>query len=79
MLDPSGNVKSLSSKPLEIKIRKGEMAQVEAVLEHVPRLAIAAGVVTVAVAAVLLHDWLKDHDLPVPPLPPPWLWTSLRA
>jgi hypothetical protein len=41
------------------------------VLEHVNRGLVAAGVLTAVVAAVLLEDWLDDHDLPLPPLPPP--------
>ncbi len=31
----------------------------------------AAGAAAVVVAAVLLHDYLDDHDLPLPPPPPP--------
>src|SRR3989304_2275438 len=40
-------------------------------LEPVSRALGVAGVVPAAVAAVLLHDWLKDHDIPLPPPPPP--------
>lgn len=70
-LDEAGNAVALEEKPRRVNVRAGEVTEVEAVLEHVNYGWVAAGVVAAVVAAVLLEDWLDDHDLPVPPLPPP--------
>ncbi len=70
-LDDQGNAVALDEKPRSVRVRAGEVTEVDAVLEHVNRGLIAAGVITAVVAAVLLEDWLDDHDLPLPPLPPP--------
>lgn len=75
-LDEEGNVVRLDEKDRVIRVKDGEVSEVEATLKHVSGALVAAGVVTAVVAAVLLHDWLKSHDLPTPPLPPPppdWL------
>jgi hypothetical protein len=72
-LDESGNVVRLSADPKEVRVEEGEVVEVQAVLEHVPTALVVLAVVTVVVAAVLLVDWLDDHDVPVPPLPPPEL------
>lgn len=72
-LDDTGKVVALSEKPKKLKLHAGEMLQVEAVLEHMPVALVVAGVVVVAVVAVALSQWLKDADLPEPPLPPPAL------
>lgn len=72
-LDDSGNVVFLSEKPKKFSLQAGEMLQVQAVLEHVPVALVVVGVVVVAVVAVALSKWLKDADLPEPPLPPPEL------
>lgn len=70
-LDDQGNVVALDTTEKRIRIKKGEVVQVDTTIEHFPTALVAAGVVTAVVAAVLLHDWLEDHDLPLPPLPPP--------
>lgn len=67
-LDEEGNVVRLDEQPRRVRVRAGEVTEVDATLEHVNRGLIAAGVVTAVVAAILLEDWLDDHDLPVPPL-----------
>lgn len=71
MLDETGNVVRLRESSQSVRVRAGEIVQVETTLSHVSGVLVAAGVVTAVVAAVLLHDWLDDHDLPLPPLPPP--------
>ncbi|MFN3413898.1 MAG: hypothetical protein ACK42L_07535, partial [Thermoanaerobaculum sp.] len=72
-LDDAGHVVPLSEKPKKFALHAGEMLQVQAVLEHMPVALVVAGVVVVAVVAVALSKWLKDADLPEPPLPPPEL------
>ncbi|GBC80522.1 hypothetical protein HRbin09_01762 [bacterium HR09] len=72
-LDETGRVVPLSEKPKKFNLQAGEMVQVQAVLEHMPVALVVAGVVVVAVVAVALSKWLKDADLPEPPLPPPEL------
>lgn len=69
-LDDAGNAVENAERPRGIRVRAGKVTEVEATLEHVSAPLIAAGVVTAVVATVLLHDWLDDLDLPVPPLPP---------
>ncbi len=56
-----------------VEVRRGEMAELVLVLDHVSPGMVAAGAVAVVVAAVLLHEFLDDFDLPPPPLPPPAL------
>lgn len=70
-LDEAGNVVRLSGASKALEVREGKITEVQAVLEHVPAALVVLAAVTVVVAAVLLADWLDDHDLPVPPLPPP--------
>jgi Bacterial Ig-like domain len=71
-LDDQGNVVAMDhTSEKQVRVKKGEVIQVETTLDHFPTALVAAGVVTAVVAAVVLHDWLKDHDLPLPPLPPP--------
>lgn len=72
-LDEAGRVVPLSERPNKFNLQAGEMVQVQAVLEHMPVALVVAGVVVVAVVAVALSKWLKDADLPEPPLPPPEL------
>ncbi|MGC8916356.1 MAG: Ig-like domain-containing protein [Thermoanaerobaculum sp.] len=72
-LDERGNVVPLSDKPKKLRLAAGDSVRVEAVLEHVPVALVVAGVVVVAVVAVAFSKWLKDTDLPEPPLPPPEL------
>lgn len=72
-LDETGRVVRLQDKPKRLQLAAGEVVQVEAVLEHMPVALVVAGVVVVAVVAVALSQWLKDADLPEPPLPPPGL------
>lgn len=71
VLDETGQPRALDSRPKTLRIRKGEVTQVETTLEHVSKGWIVAGVFTAVVAAVLLADALDD--LPVPPLPSPEL------
>lgn len=70
-LDEEGHAVRLEERPRRVRVRAGEVAEVEAVLDHVNKGLVVAGVVTAVVAAVLLEDWLDDHDLPLPPLPHP--------
>ena len=70
-LDAEGNVVKLEERDQVFEVRAGEVTDVDATLEHVNRAAVAVGVVAAVAAAVLLHDWLDDHDLPLPPLPIP--------
>lgn len=69
-LDEEGNVVKLDEKPHNLRVKAGEVLETETVLRHVSGALIAAGVVTTVAVAVLLHDWLKDHDPPLPPPPP---------
>jgi len=69
----------------EVDVRAGEAVDVELILDHVSPAMVAAGAAAVVVAAVLLHQWIDEHDLPTPPLPPPsWaleaaFWITLDA
>lgn len=69
VLDPSGHVVPLEEDGKVFRVRAGEVTEVDATLRHVSTALIVAGVVTAVVAAVLLEEWLDDHDLPRPPLP----------
>ncbi len=69
-LDERGNVVKLDEKPHMLRVKAGQVLETETVLRHVSGALIAAGVVTTVAVAVLLHDWLKDHDPPLPPPPP---------
>jgi hypothetical protein len=73
-LDPNGAPEDLE-RPVArvVQVRRGEMAELELILDHVSPGMVAAGAVAVVVAAVLLHEWLDDLDLPAPPPPPPAL------
>jgi Bacterial Ig-like domain len=73
VLDEGGNAVRTDDDGRVVRVRKGEVTEVEATLDHFPTGLVVAGVVTAVVAAVLLHDWLDDHDLPTPPLPDPLL------
>ncbi len=70
-LDDAGNVVRLEAGGQTVKVRDGRITEVHAILEHVPPLLVAVGVVTVVVAAVLISKYLSEHDLPAPPPPPP--------
>ncbi|MEO7795182.1 MAG: hypothetical protein ABIV06_10450 [Thermoanaerobaculia bacterium] len=65
-LDEAGAVVTLDEKPRMVKVRPGEVTEVDTVLEHVNKGLIVAGVV----AAVAVAIFLADHDLPLPPIPP---------
>jgi hypothetical protein len=69
-LDEAGNVVRIDEKAAELKVQEGQVTEAEIVLKHVNTGAVVVGVVAVVIAAVLLHEWLKDHDLPEPPRPP---------
>jgi len=70
-LDEAGNVVRVDEKAVQVKVREGQVTEAEVILRHVDTGAVVAGAVAVVLAAVLLHEWLDDHDLPAPPLPPP--------
>ncbi|MEO8505931.1 MAG: hypothetical protein ABI609_18695, partial [Acidobacteriota bacterium] len=70
-LDEDGNVLRLDERDQLLQVKAGSVSDVTATLEHVNPAAVALGVVAAVAAAVLLHDWLQDHDLPLPPLPLP--------
>ena len=81
-LDAAGNVLRIDEKAAVLKVKEGLVTEAEIVLKHVSTGAVIAGAVAVAIAAVVLHEWLEDHDLPEPPLPPPELleaivWVSI--
>lgn len=82
-LDANGEVEGLErTVTRKIDVAAGELAEVEVVLDHVSPAMVAAGVAAVVVAAVLLHEWLDDADLPSPPAPPAWavetaFWVTL--
>ena len=84
-LDPSGEARGLERPVTEtVDVRAGEIVEVEVILDHVSPAMVAAGAAAVVVAAVLLHEWLDDVDLPAPPPPPAWLvdtvfWVTLDA
>lgn len=73
-LTEAGDVERLG-RPVErsLKVQDGVITEVRVTLSHVPAALVAAGVLTVVVAAVVLAKFLDDHDLPTPPLPPPEL------
>lgn len=72
-LDPSGQPEALDRPVVEtFDVRPGEVVEVEVILDHVSPAAVAVGAVAVVIAAVLLHEWLDDLDLPTPPAPPHW-------
>lgn len=73
VLDEAGNAVRIDDAGRTFRVKAGQVTEVEATLDHFPTALVVAGVVTAVVAAVLLHDWLEDHDLPVPPPPPPLL------
>ncbi len=70
-LDEAGNVVRLDGGAQTVNVRDGRVTEVHAILEHIPPLLVAVGVVTVVVAAVLISKYLSEHDLPDPPVPPP--------
>lgn len=70
-LDDAGHEVALEARPKVVRVHADQVTEVETVIEHVPPALVAAGVATAVVAAVLLSDWLGDHDLPRPPLPSP--------
>jgi hypothetical protein len=81
-LDDAGNVVRIDEKAIELKVKEGQVSQAEIVLKHVDTGAVVVGVVAVVIAAVLLHEWLENHDLPEPPAPPEELleaivWVSI--
>jgi hypothetical protein len=82
-LDDAGRAEALE-RPVArtVDVRDGEAVDVEVVLDHVSPALVAAGAVGVVIAAVLLHEWLDDLDLPAPPRPPAWaveaaFWVTL--
>lgn len=69
LLDDQGNAMATDDRGEVFRVRPGEVTEVEATLDHFPTGLVVVGVAAAVVAAVLLHDWLQDHDLPTPPLP----------
>jgi Bacterial Ig-like domain len=76
-LDEAGNVVRLRDEGTELKVRDGRITEAEAILDHVSPALVVVGVVTVVVAAVLLAQYLENHDLPHPPPPPPELVNAI--
>jgi hypothetical protein len=81
-LDEAGNVLRIEERAAELKVKEGQVTEAEIVLKHVDTGAVVVGAVAVVIAAVLLHEWLKGHDLPEPPRPPDELleaivWVSI--
>jgi hypothetical protein len=72
-LDQAGNVQVLGRGRTAVRVEEGKVTQVRAIMDHVSPVLVAVAVVTVVAAAVVLADYLKDHDLPRPPPPPPVL------
>ncbi|MFH1175800.1 MAG: Ig-like domain-containing protein, partial [Acidobacteriota bacterium] len=70
-LDEEGNIVKLADEATVLQVNEGRITEAHAILEHISPALVIVGVVTVVVIAVLLAEWLKDHDLPEPPLPPP--------
>lgn len=71
MLDSQGHAVALQGETRVFRVQDGEIRDVEVVLDHFPTGLVVAGIAVAVIAAILLHDWLDDHDLPVPPLPHP--------
>lgn len=69
LLDPEGNAVTIDNEGKVFRVRKGEVSEVEVTLRHRPTGLIVAGAVAAVVAAVVLADWLGDHDLPIPTPP----------
>ena len=70
-LSEAGDVERLgSSKHKVFEVRDRMMTDVQVTLAHVSPALVVVGIVTVVVAAVLISDYLGDHDLPTPPVPP---------
>jgi hypothetical protein len=82
-LDRAGRPEALERPVVEtVQVRDGEAVDVEVILDHVSPAMVAAGAIGVVLAAVLLHEWLDDLDLPAPPRPPAWavetaFWVTL--
>lgn len=69
LLDDQGNAVATDDRGEVFRVRPGEVTEVEATLDHFPTGLVVVGVAAAVVAAVLLHEWLDDHDLPTPSLP----------
>lgn len=82
-LDPAGRAAALERPVAQtVEVRGGEAVDVEVILDHVSPALVAASAVGIVVAALLLHEWLGDLDLPAPPPPPAWaveaaFWVTL--
>lgn len=82
-LNAEGEIEGLERTVRQaVDVVEGQLAEVEVVLDHVSPAMVVAGAAAVVVAAVLLHDWLDDLDLPTPPPPPAWaadavFWVTL--
>lgn len=68
VLDGQGRLQPFREMTRKVTVAEGQVTDVEVVLEHVSPVLVGIGVATAVVAAVLLHDWLDEHDL-LPPLP----------
>lgn len=70
-LTDGGDVERLEHPIQEtVKVKQGKMTDVQVTLSHISPALVVIAVVTVVVAAVLITDYLSDHGLPEPPLPP---------
>ncbi len=74
MLDGDGNATLTDDDGRIFRVKKGRIAQLETTLYHSSKALIAAGVVTAVVVGLILIDWLDDHGLPSPPVPPDLLF-----
>ncbi|NCO69622.1 MAG: Ig-like domain-containing protein [Acidobacteria bacterium] len=70
-LDDAGNIVRMNPKVKSVAVKEGRVSEVEVVLDHVSTGLVVVGVIAAVAAAVVLSDFLSDHDLPLPPLPPP--------
>ena len=69
VLDDEGNAVTIDNEGKIFKVRQGQVTEVAVTLRHRPTGLIVVGAVAAVVAAVVLADWLGDHDLPIPTPP----------
>jgi hypothetical protein len=71
MLDDAGNVVKIKEQTESVRVKEGKIIETQVTLVHVDRALIVAGVIVAVIAAVVIADYLGDHDLPEVPIPPP--------
>lgn len=67
VLDAEGNPVPVEDARKTVRVRQGQLSRLEGNLDHVPKGAIAAGIVGAVIVGALLHEILDDLDLPTPP------------